>query len=90
MAPKQFEDDDPMELVQVYLPEGDPEAMAECFVEELIWLGYDTQQLLDLFRNPFYAGAHAIYRRQGEAYVLGLIDRMRNHFSSERTGGHDA
>lgn len=90
MAPKQFEDDDPMELVQVYLPEGDPEAMAECFVEEFIWLGYDTQQLLDLFRNPFYAGAHAIYRRQGEAYVLGLIDRMRNHFSSEGTGGHDA
>jgi len=90
MAPKEFEDDDPMELVQMFLPEGDPEAMAECFVEEFIWLGYGSQQLLDLFRNPFYAGAHAIYRRQGEAYVLGLIDRMRKRFSSEGSGGHDA
>ncbi len=36
MAAKQFEDDDPMELVQVYLPEGDPDAMAACFVEEFI------------------------------------------------------
>ena len=90
MAPKEFEDDDPMELVQVFLPEGDPEVMAECFVEEFIWLGYGSQQLLDLFRNPFYAGAHAIYRRQGEAYVLGLIDRMQKRFSSEGSGGHDA
>ena len=90
MGRKQFEDDDPMELVQVNLPEGDPEAMAECFVQEFIWLGYDGQQLLDLFRNPFYAGAHAIYRSRGEAYVLGLIDRMRKRFSAEATGGHDA
>ena len=90
MAEKEFEDDDPMELVQVYLPEGDPEAMAECFVEEFIWLGYDSRQLLDLFRNPFYAGAHAIYRSHGEAYVLSLIGRMRKRFSSETSGGRDA
>jgi len=90
MAQKEFKDDDPMELVQIYLPEGDPGAMAECFVEEFIWLGYDIQQLLDLFRNPFYAGAHAIYRSQGEAYVLGLIDRMRKRFSGETAGGHNA
>lgn len=90
MAPKTFEDDDPMELVQVCLPEGDPEAMAECFVEEFFWLGYDGEQLLDLFRNPFYAGAHGIYRRRGEAYVQSLIDRVRKRFSGECMGGHDA
>ncbi len=90
MAQKEFEDDDPMELVPVFLPEGDPEAMAECFVEEFIWLGYDSQRLLDLFRNPFYAGAHAIYRNRGEAYVLRLIDRMRKRFSTQAAGGRDA
>ncbi|MGE5303820.1 MAG: hypothetical protein ACM3TN_10865 [Alphaproteobacteria bacterium] len=90
MGRKQFEDDDPMVLVQVNLPEGDPEVMAECFVQEFIWLGYGGQQLLDLFRNPFYAGVHAIYRSRGEAYVLGLIDRTRKRFSAESTGGHDA
>src|SRR5574342_229862 len=89
MARKSFEDDDPMELVQVLLPEGDAEAMAECFVEEFLWLGYDREQLLDLFRNPFYAGAHSIYRREGEGYVLGLIDRIRDRFGSARTGGRD-
>ncbi len=89
MARKQFEDDDPMELIQVYLPQGDPEAMAECFVEEFIWLGYDSQRLLDLFRNPFYAGAHAIYRSRGEAHVLKLIDRMRKRFSAEAAWSRD-
>jgi hypothetical protein len=90
MARKLFEDDDPMELIQVCVPEGDIEAMAECFVEEFICLGYDSERLLDLFRNPFYAGAHAVYRQRGEAYVQSLIDEVRKRFSSESTGGHDA
>ena len=90
MARKPFEDDDPMELVQVRVPAGDPEAMAECFVEEFIWLGYDPGQLLDLFRNPFYSGAHAVYRERGETFVQSLIDRIRKRFSGNSTGGHDA
>ncbi len=90
MARKPFEDDDPMELVQVYLPEGDEEMMAECFVEEFIWLGYDSERLLDLFRNPFYAGAHGIYRRRGEPYVRSLIGRVQERFSAKSVGGRDA
>ena len=90
MARKPFEDDDPMELVQVCVPEGDAEAMAECFVEEFIWLGYDRERLLDLFRNPFYAGAYAIYRERGEDYVQSLIERARKRFSSESAGGRNA
>ncbi len=89
-AQKPFDDDDPMELVQVHVPEGDEEMMAECFVEEFIWLGYDNERLLDLFRNPFYAGAHGIYRRRGEPYVRSLIDRILKRFSRQWTGGNDA
>jgi len=90
MARKPFEDDDPMDLIRVSVPEGDAEVMAECFVEEFIWLGYDRERLLGLFRDPFYAGAHGIYRARGEAYVQSLIDRMRKRFSSASAGGDDA
>lgn len=89
MVRKPVEDDDPMELVQIRVPEGDPEAMAECFVEEFTWLGYDGRELLDLFRTPFYAGAHAIYRRRGETYVIGLIERVQRRLGRGATGGHD-
>ncbi|MFQ5666110.1 MAG: hypothetical protein ACE5I7_06715 [Candidatus Binatia bacterium] len=77
MPRKPYEDDDPMELVAVAVPEGTSDAMAECVVEEFAWLGYDAEHLLDLFRNPFYAGAHRIYRERGEAYVRAVIDRVR-------------
>ncbi len=90
MARKPLEDDDPMELVRVSVPEGDTEVMAECFVEEFVWLGYDRERLLGLFRDPFYAGAHSIYRARGEAYVQSLIERVRKRFKSESRGGHDA
>lgn len=90
MARKPFEEDDPMELVRVPVPDGDAEMMAECFVEEFVLLGYDRERLLGLFRDPFYAGAHAIYRARGEAYVQSLIERVRKRFSSESAGGHNA
>jgi len=77
MPKDEFEADDPMELVGVALPDGDPEELASAIVEEFIRMGLSNEELLALFRDPFYAGPHAIWRSRGDEYVRGLIHRGR-------------
>lgn len=75
MTSKEFDQDDPMDLVGMVLP-GEPgqlEAMAECFVEEYIRLGWDERRLMTLFTSPMFLGTHRIYRQKGEEYVRALI-----------------
>lgn len=84
MARKPFEDEDPMELVGVALPEGDLEEMAECLIEEFIKMGMDDEALLQLFQSPFYGGTHAIYRKKGEEYVRALIAKVREQWGPSR------
>ena len=67
---------DPNMLVGVVLP-GDREAineMAYVFAEEFARQGYDKTQLLWLFKNPFYAGAHGAYKALGEEAIRTIID----------------
>jgi hypothetical protein len=75
MYQKEFEDDDPMQLVGMVVPgeEGQLEAMAECFVEEYVRMGWDERRLMTLFVNPMFLGTHRIYQLKGEAYVRDLI-----------------
>jgi hypothetical protein len=74
-----FKDPDPTDpnmLVGVMLP-ADAEAtrdMAYVFAEEFARLGYTREQLLSLFKNPFYGGAHGAYRALGEEETLSIID----------------
>jgi hypothetical protein len=66
---------DPMMLMGVGLPAG-PEAqrdMAYAFTEEFARLGYDARQILALFMNPFYAGAHGAFRELGRDEVTAII-----------------
>jgi hypothetical protein len=78
-----FRDPDPTDpnmLVGVVLP-ADAEAtrdMAYVFAEEFVRLGYDREQLLRLFKNPFYGGAHGAYRALGESETLSIIDECLN------------
>jgi len=75
MTQKEFEDDDPMELTGVVIP-GEPgqlEAMAECFVEEYVRMGWDEPRLMTLFTHPLFMATHRIYRQKGETYVRELI-----------------
>ena len=70
------EPDDPNVLVGVALPAG-PEAtreMAEAFADEFAQMGMSREQLLRLFANPFYAGAHAARQLLGEAEIQRLVD----------------
>ena len=78
-----FKDPDPTDpnvLVGVMLP-ADAEAMrdmAYVFAEEFARLGYTREQLLWLFKNPFYGGAHGAYRSLGENETLSIIDECLN------------
>jgi len=74
-----FKDPDPTDpnmLVGVMLP-ADADAtrdMAYVFAEEFARMGYGREQLLWLFKNPFYGGAHGAYRALGEQETLTIID----------------
>jgi hypothetical protein len=75
METKQFEEEDPMDLVGMVIP-GEPgqlEAMAECFVDEYVRMGWDEPRLMTLFTNPMFMATHRIYRQKGEDYVRKLI-----------------
>jgi hypothetical protein len=78
-----FKDPDPTDpnmLVGVLLP-ADAEAtrdMAYVFAEEFARLGYTREQLLWLFKNPFYGGAHGAYQALGEDEILAIIDECLN------------
>lgn len=78
MPQKAYEPDDPMALQGVSFSEGDLEEMAECLVEEYVRLGFSDQQLWGLFRSPFFAATHALYRARGEAWVQEVINRVRD------------
>jgi hypothetical protein len=70
-----YDPEDPMDLVGMVMP-GEPgqlEAMAECFVEEYVRMGWDEQRLMTLFTHPLFMATHRIYRQKGEAYVRELI-----------------
>ncbi|HEX2928651.1 MAG TPA: hypothetical protein VHV54_02990 [Candidatus Binatia bacterium] len=74
-----FKDPDPTDpnvLIGVMLP-ADAETirdMAYVFAEEFARLGYTREQLLWLFKNRFYGGAHGAYQALGEKDVLSIID----------------
>jgi hypothetical protein len=67
---------DPQMLVGVLLP-GRPETMREMaavFADEFARLGYPAPGILALFRNPFFAGAHAALGALGEAAVRDIVE----------------
>ena len=83
---------DPNVLVGVMLP-ADAEAtreMAYVFAEEFARLGYTREQLLWLFRNPFYGGAHGAYRSLGEQETLSIIDECLNAWGNMKIRVQDA
>src|SRR3990172_9757928 len=84
MAEKDFEPGDPMGLVGVGVPAGEPDLMAECLVEEYVRLGTSDAQLLAIFTNPFFAGAHALYRTRGEDHLKAVIERVRAQWGRPR------
>jgi len=80
MPYKDLDPTDPNMLVGVMLP-AEAEAtreMAYVFAEEFARFGYSREQLLWLFKNPFYGGAHGAYQTLGENETLSIIDECVN------------
>jgi hypothetical protein len=78
-------------LVGVLLP-ADAEAtrdMAYVFAEEFARLGHSREQLLWLFKNPFYGGAHGAYRALGESETVSIIDECLNVWGRVQTKVQD-
>lgn len=78
MAEKEYDENDPFELVGIQLSGPDAEAaldeMARVFIEEFARMGYRREQILSMFRNPFFRGPYEVHRRRGEAFVLELLE----------------
>jgi hypothetical protein len=84
VAEKRPDPEDPMGLVAVDVPEGDADLMATCLVEEYVRLGMSDAQLLAIFTNPFFTGAHALYRARGDADMKTVIERVRAQWGQPR------
>ena len=67
---------DPMTLHGVVIETNDDRAMyemAECFVEEYIRLGFDTDRILRMFTTRGYAGPFLACQTLGERVIRSLI-----------------
>jgi hypothetical protein len=88
---KKVESDDPMELVGIVIPgePGELEAMAECFVEEYVRLGWDERRLMTIFHSPMFLATHRIYRQKGEDWVRALIRQTLAKWGRARPSSTD-
>ena len=78
--------DDPHELIGVELP-GDETVtreMAEAFADEFAQLGHTRAEILALYRNPFYSGAHQAWQLLGEDEIGRVVDESLNVWSRVR------
>ena len=48
--------------------------MAEAFIIEFKRMRWTEEAILAMFRNPFYAGPHYVYKERGEQFVVDLLD----------------
>jgi hypothetical protein len=78
MPKDEFDFDDPLELngVALLTDEDTSSAMAECFVEEFMRMGYSHKQILALFRNPHYLGMNMVLQNKGEPFVRDIITEV--------------
>ncbi|MDA2933029.1 hypothetical protein MYX82_01660 [Acidobacteria bacterium AH-259-D05] len=69
---------DPHDLVGVEVPAGEEAhvEMAYAFAEEFTRLGFTQEQLLGLFRNPFYRSAYGARRILGEKRIKSIIQEV--------------
>ncbi|MAE04706.1 MAG: hypothetical protein QF701_02930 [Nitrospinota bacterium] len=79
MPKDEFDHEDPMELISMPMPEdGEMESeMARCLAEEFMRMGESDEEILAMFRNPFYSVPHGVFRTQGEDAVKEAIAQAR-------------
>ncbi len=84
---KTAEPDDPMALVGVAMPAG-PEGdeamatMAESLADEFLRMAYSPEQVMQMFRDPFFRMTHAIWQAWGEEKVRGVVNTVARRWQS--------
>ncbi len=81
MPKDEFDHEDPMTLVSIPMPEGDrgnQRCMARCLAEEYIRMGFSEEELLSMFRNPFYSILHGVHLSLGDEAVRNAIAEARD------------
>ncbi len=70
--------EDPNMLVGVEIPAGETSDldMAYTFAEEFVQMGYSAEQLMAVFRNPYYAGAYRAYLQLGEENTRSIVQEV--------------
>lgn len=86
MPKDESDPDDPMGLIGVVVPAspGALDEMALVFAEEFLRMGYSPEEVLGIFRNPFYRGPNQVYTLRGEEGVCKIIEE------ASRKWGHRA
>jgi hypothetical protein len=51
--------------------------MAEVFITEFMRMRWTNEAILAVFRTPFYAGPHYVYRERGEDYIVELLNSFQ-------------
>jgi len=76
MVTKPFAAEDPLKLTAVCCPGADQEAQFEILVEEYCRMGTSREQILAMFRDPFYGLLHRYHLQAGADAVERLVDRV--------------
>lgn len=74
-ATRMVEAEDPMLLVGSEAA-GDPNVMLDCMIQEFSWMGFDPEQLLQMFRSPVYPVLHQLLEQFGEQGVRRRLDEL--------------
>src|SRR5262245_31323525 len=85
-ATRPVEPEDPMTLHAVAVA-GDPDTMLRCLVEEYAWMGWGAEQILSLFRDPFYPLLHSLWQAQGEQSIREQIELILSQTGILRFAG---
>lgn len=82
MDQKEFEQDDPMSLTGMVFPLSKEqglkaeETMVSCLIEEYLCMGFSPEQILGIFKDPFYQAPYHVYGTRGENYIQEMIHKV--------------
>ena len=78
---KEFDPDDPMELVGVEIPGGNADQVLDDLVQEYLFMGWTPTEIMCLFQSPHYTATHHIYRQKGPDYVKARIGQLAEQWN---------
>ncbi len=75
LPPKHSDPDDPMR-VKVGLAEGDPHLMLDGLIEEYAAMGWDANQIAEIFESPFFLATHGLTQLFGPEVIHRRIEQI--------------